>query len=113
MSVNLRHGIWCATRDCFIAHRSPFVTIFVCSPCYVPSRVTSRHPWIIVTVVLTAPIPNRLLLYWWNHLIRPISVAVAPMAPVSGHGLSFTMWNGWFSCCNTKKLSDMMRITIT
>jgi hypothetical protein len=26
-----------------IPHRNPFVTIFVCSLWYVPSRVTSRH----------------------------------------------------------------------
>ena len=35
--------------------------------------------------------------YWWNHLINPIKVTIAPIAPVSGHGLLFTIWNGWFS----------------
>jgi len=27
-------------------------------------------------------------------LISPIQVTIAPIAPVSGHGLLFTMWNG-------------------
>jgi hypothetical protein len=39
------------------------------------------------------PTPSRLLSYWWNHLISPISVTIAPM---SGQGLLFTMWNGGF-----------------
>ena len=46
----------------------------------------------IITVIIAA-IPNRLLSYWWNHLISPINVTIAPMAPVSGHDLLFTMWN--------------------
>jgi len=50
----------------------------------------------MVSTVITAPIPSRLSSYWWNHLISPISVTMAPIAPVSGHGLLFTMWNGWF-----------------
>lgn len=77
-----------------IPHRSPLVTIFVCSPWYVPSRVISRHHWIMVNTVITVPTPSRLLSYWWNHLISPINVTIAPIAPVSGHGLLFTMWNG-------------------
>ena len=31
------------TINKIISHRNPFVTIFVCNPWYVPSRVTSRH----------------------------------------------------------------------
>jgi hypothetical protein len=31
------------TINKIIPHRSPVVTTFVCSPWYVPSRVTSRH----------------------------------------------------------------------
>ncbi len=81
-----------------------FVTIFVCSPWYVPSRVKSRHHWIIVIRVIIVPIPSKLLSYWWNHLISPIKVTIAPMAPVSGHGLLFTMWNGWFSCIDISLL---------
>ena len=92
------------TINRIIPHRSPFVTIFVCSPWYVPSRVTSRHHWIMVIRVIIVPIPSRLLSYWWNHLINPIRVTIAPMAPVSGHGLLFTMWNGWFSCIDISLL---------
>jgi hypothetical protein len=52
----------------------------------------------MVNTVMIAPILNRLSSYWWNHLIKPIRVTIAPTAPVSGHGLLFTMWKGWFSC---------------
>jgi hypothetical protein len=45
-------------------------------------------------MVMIVPIPNSVLLYWWNHIIIPISVDIAPIAPVSGHGLLFTIWNG-------------------
>jgi len=48
----------------------------------------------MVNTLMIAPIPNRLSSYWWNHLISPISVTIAPIAAVSGHGLLFTMWNG-------------------
>ena len=61
---------------------------------YVPSRVTSRHHPIIVSTVIIAPIPSNLSSYWWNHLISPIRVTIAPITPVSGHGRLFTMWNG-------------------
>jgi len=80
-----------------IPHRRPFVTIFVCKPWYVPSRVTSRHHWIRVSTVMTAPILNNMSSYWWNHLISPIKVTIAPLASVRDHGLLFTIWNGWFS----------------
>jgi hypothetical protein len=52
----------------------------------------------MVSTVMIAPIPVKLLSYWWNHSISPIKVTIAPIAPVSGHGLLFTIWNGWFSC---------------
>jgi hypothetical protein len=58
----------------------------------------------MVSTVMIAPIPIRLLSYWWNHLISPIRVTIAPIAPVSGHGLLFTMWNGWFSCIDINLL---------
>jgi hypothetical protein len=86
------------TINRIIPHRRPFVTIFVCNPWYVSSRVTSRHHCIIVNTVMITPIPIRLLSYWWNLLISPIKVSIAPIAPVSGHGLLFTIRNGWFSC---------------
>ena len=75
------------TINRIIPHRMPFVTIFVCNPWYVPTRVTSRHHWIMVSAVIIAPIPSKLSSYWWNHLISPIRVTIAPIAPVSAHGL--------------------------
>ena len=62
------------TINGIILHRRPFVTIFVCKPWYVPSLVTSRHHWIIVSTVMITPFPNNLPSYWWNHLISPIRV---------------------------------------
>jgi len=52
----------------------------------------------MVSMVMIAPILNSLLSYWWNYLISPIKVTIAPIALVRGHGLLFTMWNGWFLC---------------
>jgi len=92
------------TINRIIPHRNPFVTIFVCSP----SRVTSRHHLIMVSTVIIVPITNNLS-YWWNHLISPIKVTIAPIAPVRGHGHLFTMWNGWFSCIDI----DMPVVTET
>ena len=45
----------------------------------------------MVSTVITAPIPNKLSSYLWNHLINPVKVTVAPIAPVSGHGLLFAI----------------------
>jgi len=45
----------------------------------------------MVNPVIIALIPNKLLSNWWNHLISPIRVTIAPVAPVSGHGLLFTI----------------------
>jgi len=45
----------------------------------------------MVNTVMIAPIPSKLLSDWWNHLISPIRVTIAPVAPVSGHGLLFTI----------------------
>jgi hypothetical protein len=85
----------------------PCVTISVCNLWYIPSRVKSRRHWIMVSAVMIAPIPNRLSSYWWNHLISPVRIVIAPMAPVSGYGLLFTMWDEWFSCIdiNWQRLS--------
>jgi hypothetical protein len=76
----------------------------VCNPWYVPSRVTSHHHRIVVSTVMIAPMPSKLSSYWWNHLISSISIVIAPMAPVSGHGLLFTIWNEWFSCIDINLL---------
>jgi hypothetical protein len=81
-----------------IPHRNPFVTIFVCSPWYVPSRVMSRHHWIMVRIIISPPVKSSSWLYRWNHLINPDMVTRAPIALVRGQGLCSTRWNGWFLC---------------
>ena len=48
------------TINRIIPYRRTFVTIFVCNPWYVPSRVTSRHRWIIIIIKFT-------LLKTWNQ----------------------------------------------
>jgi len=90
-----------------------FVTIFVCNPWYVPSRVTSRHHLIIVSTVMIAPVPNNRSSYWWNHLISPIKVTIAPVAPVRNHILLFTIWNGWFSCIDSAPYSYLIHLVLT
>jgi hypothetical protein len=40
---------------------------------------------------MIAPVPNNLSPYWWNNLISPIKVTIAPVAPVTGHDLLFTV----------------------
>jgi len=45
----------------------------------------------MVNTVIIAPIPSRMSSYWWNHLISPIKVTIAPVAPVSGQGILFTI----------------------
>jgi len=45
----------------------------------------------MVSTVMIAPFPDRLSSYWWNHLISPINVTIAPIAPVRGHGPLFTI----------------------
>ena len=52
----------------------------------------------MVNTVIIAPILSNLSSYWWNHLNKTFKVTIAPIAPVTGHGLLFTIWNGWFSC---------------
>ena len=38
-----------------IPHRSPFSTMFVCSPWRVPSRLISRHHWVQVIIKIMIP----------------------------------------------------------
>ena len=64
-------------------------------PKNVPSRITSRHHWIIVIAIIIRPkiiqfIPNP-----WNQATKPTVNANAPIDPVSGQGLNSTKWKGW------------------
>jgi len=45
---------------------------------------------------MIALIPSNLSSYWWNHFIIPTNIIIAPIAPVIGHGLLFTMWKVYF-----------------
>jgi hypothetical protein len=72
-----------------ICHSSPFVTIFVCNPWYVPSRTKFRNHSIIVRIIIALPVNNNSWLDWWNHLIISDIVTRAPIAPVSGQGPMF------------------------
>lgn len=70
-----------------IPHRNPNVTGIVWRPWNVPSREISRHHWYIVSIVIIFPNRNKELLYWWNHWTSPVTVVIAPIAPVNGQGL--------------------------
>lgn len=78
-----------------IPHWSPIITFDVWSPWYVPSRVTSRHHWIIVSSVAISPKIRRSILYWWNHFTRPVVNIIALIDPVKGQGLISTRWYVW------------------
>jgi len=81
-----------------IPQRNPKVTGNVWRPWKEPSRVTSRHHWNIVKIVIIFPKINKVISYWWNHLIKPDTIVKAPIAPVRGQGLKSTRWNGWLEC---------------
>ena len=75
-----------------IPHRKPFTTTEVWSPWKVPSRVTSRHHWYIVKRIAINLNNKRFILYWWNHLIKPVVNIIALIEPVKGQGLISTKW---------------------
>lgn len=75
------------TINKIIPHRKPKVTGNVCNPWKVPSREISRHHWYIVIKVIIFPKVNSVKSYWWNHWTRPVTVVIAPIAPVKGQGL--------------------------
>lgn len=58
----------------------------------------SRHHWNIVSVFARSPNESRMLELWWNHTTKPDVSKRAERAPVRGHGLGLTMWNGWIWC---------------
>jgi len=76
---------------------SPFKTREEWKPWRVPSRVTSRHHWIIVRMIRRIPRIRSFGPYPWNHAAKPAVRFRAPRAPISGHGLCSTRWKGWRS----------------
>lgn len=100
-----------------IPHRIPVVTKSVWIPWKVLSRVTSRHHWYIVNMIIRVPIIIRFVLNWLNHLIIPDIEQNTPIALIKGQGLKLTKWKGWFDIENNififflfKKLVDFSRI---
>jgi hypothetical protein len=82
-----------------IPHGSPLVTIYVCSPLYVPTRVTSRHHWIIVSRVMIALIPSSMLSYWWNHSMT-VFLCTQYDGTIFCEGLIAKYWTTWLSSHN-------------
>ena len=54
--------------------------------------------WSMVKIIIVIPININSCLYKWNHLISPVIIIKAPMAPIIGQGLFSTKWNGWLLC---------------
>ena len=86
------------TINKIIPHRRPIATTLVCRPWYVPSRVISRHHWIIVSKTPVRPKISRSILNWWNHFTSPVVNIIALIDPVRGQGLMSTKWYVWKPC---------------
>lgn len=56
-----------------------------------PSRMMSRHHWIIVSKSRTRPKVNKIVEWKWNHTARPDVNKRAATAPVRGQGLGSTI----------------------
>lgn len=82
------------TMNRIIPYRRPVVTYVLCAPWKVPSRITSRHHWIIERIITTSPAIMHVVVWMWNHEVNPIVNIIAPTADVRGHGLTSTRWKG-------------------
>lgn len=60
----------------------------------VPSRITSRHHWIMDAIIRMNEMDRHHVPWPWNHLAIPIAKVNAPIEAVKGHGLYSTKWNG-------------------
>lgn len=58
------------------------------------SRMTSRHHWNIVIMVIVIPSNRHVRPRLWNQEVKPIVIIRAPTDPVKGHGLYSTKWKG-------------------
>ena len=83
------------TINKIIPHRNPNSTIEVWSPCIAPSRLISRHHWIITIISKNIPIKNNKSLFKWNIETIPEVKYNPPIAPNKGQGDSSTIWKGW------------------
>ena len=80
------------TMNKAIPHRKPNSTIDVCNPWIAPSRLISRHHWIITIKSRIIPKKKRDISFLWNHATIPVVKYKPPMAPNRGHGDSSTIW---------------------
>jgi hypothetical protein len=67
--------------------KSPDIPI----PILWPKRLISNKYKIIIII----PININSCLYKWNHLISPVIIIRAPIAPIIGQGLLSTKWNDY------------------
>lgn len=79
-----------------IPHFILLITFFVCNPWNVDSRITSRHHWNMVIMIIITPRFINQTSFIWNHIIVPDVNDISPIDPTIGHGLLSTKWNGWF-----------------
>ena len=75
-----------------IPHRNPNSTIEVCNPWIAPSRLISRHHWIITSINIIIPNKNKTIEFKWNQETIPVVRYNPPTAPNNGHGDSSTIW---------------------
>ena len=75
-----------------IPHRNPNSTIEVCNPWIAPSRLISRHHWIITNIKTNIPKKNNIIELRWNHDTIPVVKYKPPTAPNKGQGDSSTIW---------------------
>ena len=75
-----------------IPQRSPSSTIDVCIPWIAPSRLMSRHHWIITINSKNIPNKKRNISFLWNHATIPVVKYKPPIAPNKGQGDSSTIW---------------------
>lgn len=61
-------------------------------PWNVPSRITSRHHWSMVSKRSRSPKVIKTTELKWNQIAKPEVIRRAPIAPVRGQGLGSTMW---------------------
>ena len=75
-----------------IPQRNPNSTIEVWRPWTAPSRLISRHHWIITNINIITPNINKITEFKWNHDTIPVVKYNPPMAPNKGQGDSSTIW---------------------
>jgi len=71
---------------------SPWVTIEVCMPKKVASRIISRHQRVNINKVSNNPKAVVVNLSPWNQQTSPVVMIKALIAALIGHGLRSTMW---------------------